>query len=95
MPVRKDDEVRVTRGPKKGTSGKVTACYRKKWVIHVQGLTRSKVNGQVVNLGIDASKVEIIKLHQDNNRKKMLERRAQGQGEADKGKFTEDAIEGK
>jgi hypothetical protein len=32
IPVRKDDEIRVMRGSFKGKEGKVTACYRLKWV---------------------------------------------------------------
>ena len=34
LPVVKDDEVRIVRGRKKDVSGKVTAVYRKKFVIH-------------------------------------------------------------
>ena len=33
MPVRKDDEVLIARGMYKTREGKVTACYRKKFVI--------------------------------------------------------------
>ncbi len=45
MPVRKDDEVQVVRGPYKGREGKVVQVYRRKWVIHVERITREKVNG--------------------------------------------------
>lgn len=58
MPVRKDDEVIVTRGPfKSAQAGKVTSCYRKKWVLHIERIQREKVNGAAVNVGIHASKV--------------------------------------
>ena len=46
MPIRKDDEVLVTRGTFKGREGKVVQVYRKKWVIHVERITREKVNGK-------------------------------------------------
>lgn len=48
VPVRKDDEVMVVRGSFKGREGKVIAVYRKKWVIHIERLTRDKVNGTLL-----------------------------------------------
>ena len=45
IPVRKEDEVRIVRGTFKGKEGKVVQVYRKKWVIHVDKVTRDKVNG--------------------------------------------------
>ena len=45
VPIRRDDEVQVVRGTFKGRDGKVTQVYRRKWVIHVERLTREKVNG--------------------------------------------------
>ena len=35
IPVRKDDEVKVTRGKHKDVAGVVKAVYRKKYVIHI------------------------------------------------------------
>lgn len=46
VPVRKDDEVQVVRGTFKGREGKVVQVYRRKWVIHVERITREKVNGK-------------------------------------------------
>jgi hypothetical protein len=46
VPIRKDDEVSVVRGTYKGREGKVVQVYRKKWVIHVERITREKVNGE-------------------------------------------------
>jgi large subunit ribosomal protein L26e len=48
MPIRKDDEVMVTRGTFKGREGKVVEVYRRKWVIHVERINREKVNGRRV-----------------------------------------------
>ncbi len=45
VPIRKDDEVSVVRGTFKGREGKVVQVYRKKFVIHVERITREKVNG--------------------------------------------------
>ncbi len=41
-----------------GREGKVVAVYRKKWVIHIERITREKVNSATVNVGIDPSKVQ-------------------------------------
>jgi large subunit ribosomal protein L26e len=46
VPIRKDDEVQVVRGTFKGREGKVTTVYRRKWVIHIERITREKVNGE-------------------------------------------------
>jgi hypothetical protein len=45
VPIRKDDEVQVVRGTFKKREGKVVQVYRRKWVIHVERITREKVNG--------------------------------------------------
>ncbi|PWZ44949.1 60S ribosomal protein L26-1 [Zea mays] len=47
IPIRKDDEVQVVRGTYKGREGKVVQVYRRRWVIHVERITREKVNGSV------------------------------------------------
>ena len=75
MPVRKDDEVKVVRGTYKGREGKVKACYRLKWVIHIEKLTREKANGQPIQIGINPSKVVITKLKIDKDRNKLLARK--------------------
>ncbi len=45
MPIRKDDEIKVIRGKLKTREGKVVQVYRKKFIIHVQGLSKEKSNG--------------------------------------------------
>ena len=75
MPVRKDDEVSVVRGTYKGREGKVMQCYRKKWVIHIERITREKVSGATVQVGIHPSKCVITKLKLDKDRKALLERK--------------------
>merc|ERR1712142_907669 len=76
MPVRKDDEVLVTRGPfKSGQSGKVISVYRKKWVLHIERVQREKANGATVSVGIHPSKVEIVRLKMDRDRKNILDRK--------------------
>ncbi|KAH3744033.1 60S ribosomal L26-1 [Pelomyxa schiedti] len=88
LPIRKDDEVFVFRGAFKNREGKVTQVYRKKWVIHIDKLTRDKSNGASVNIGIDPSKVVITKLKLDKDRKAILARR-------DASKYNKDKLKGK
>ncbi|ESQ53318.1 hypothetical protein EUTSA_v10026503mg [Eutrema salsugineum] len=88
IPVRKDDEVQVVRGSFKGRVGKIVQVYRRKWVIHVERITREKVNGTTVNVGVNASKVVITKLKIDKDRKSLLEKKSMGRVAADKEKGT-------
>jgi len=80
MPIRKDDRVRVVRGAKaeEKLEGKVTRVYRKRFVIHIDRLTKDKANGQTVQLPIDPSNVEITALKLDKNRKEKLEAKLKG-----------------
>merc|ERR1711904_264675 len=90
VPVRKDDEVSVVRGTYKGREGKVVQVYRKKWVIHVERITREKASGATVQVGIHPSKVVINKLRLDKDRKALLERKnKETKTDKGKGKFTE------
>lgn len=93
VPIRKDDEVQVVRGTFKGREGKVVQVYRRKWVIHIERITREKVNGSTVNVGINPSKVVINKLKLDKDRKSLLDRKAKGRAaDKAKGKFTAEDV---
>jgi large subunit ribosomal protein L26e len=85
IPVRKDDEVMVVRGIYKNREGKVTACYRRKFVIHVERITRDKANGAQVNVGIQPSNCIITKLKLDKDRKTILGRKDRSKGGAVEG----------
>ncbi|KAH7642680.1 60S ribosomal protein L26 [Dermatophagoides farinae] len=96
MPIRKDDEVQVVRGHFKGTQfGKVVSVYRSKYVVYIERVQREKANGATVYVGIHPSKVLIVKLKMDKDRKKILDRRAAGKRIAEgkaKGKHTEESV---
>ncbi|TDH65919.1 hypothetical protein CCR75_007947 [Bremia lactucae] len=92
LPIRKEDEVLIVRGSQKSREGRVTAVYRKKFVIHIERVVREKANGASVPIGIDASKVVITKLKLDKDRKKILERKNRAVSETQKGKFTEQDV---
>ncbi|GAA5894029.1 hypothetical protein JCM5296_004137 [Sporobolomyces johnsonii] len=76
VPIRRDDEVKVVRGTYAGREGKINSSYRKKLVIHIEGVSRDKGSGATVPIGIDASKVVITKLRLDKDRKALLQRRS-------------------
>lgn len=91
MPIRKDDEVMVVRGFAKLREGKVTQVYRKKYVVHIDRITKEKHNGSTqVPVGIHPSNVVITKLKIDKDRKNLLERK--NKLNAAKGKFTENEV---
>merc|ERR1712230_135934 len=92
MPIRKDDEVIVARGSNRGREGKVIQVYRKKYVIHIERVTREKSNGSTVNVGIHPSNVLITKLKLDKDRRAILDRRDTTKAaEKGKGKYNESA----
>jgi len=94
VPIRKEDEVQVVRGTFKNRDGKVTQVYRRKYIIHIERITREKNNGATVNLGIHPSKVVITKLHLDPDRKALLERKNRtAKTDKAKGKFTEGEVQ--
>merc|ERR1712139_371995 len=91
MPIRKDDEVIVVRGSHRGREGKVIQVYRKKYVIHIERVTREKSNGSTVNVGIHPSNVMITKLKLDKDRRAILDRKDTSKAtEKGKGKYSAD-----
>merc|ERR1711937_628409 len=93
MPNRKDDEVIVVRGSHRGREGEVIQVYRKKYVIHIERVTREKSNGSTVNVGIHPSNVTITKLKLDKDRRAILERKDTTKELAKgKGKYVEDEL---
>ncbi|KAI7861831.1 translation protein SH3-like domain-containing protein [Spinellus fusiger] len=75
IPVRQGDEVLVVRGTYKGREGKIVQVYRKKWVIHIDRVTREKVNGATTPIGIHPSKVVVTNLKIDKSRQAILDRK--------------------
>ena len=78
LPVRKDDEVVVLRGTHKGHKGKIIQVFRKKWVIHIDKLTKNKANGAPYQIPIDPSKVAIVKLKEGKDRMARVAKVASG-----------------
>lgn len=75
LPIRKDDEVLVSRGSYKGREGKVTQVYRLKYAIRVEKVTKEKSNGASAPVNLNASKVVITKVKLDKDRKALIKRK--------------------
>jgi large subunit ribosomal protein L24 len=76
LPVRKGDTVRIMRGDNKGFEGKVSRIDLKRYRIFIEGLTREKVDGTNIFVGVHPSKVMIRNLNLDDKwRKGILERK--------------------
>ena len=77
IPVRRGDTVRVIRGDRKGTEGKVTRVDQKTYRIFIEGITREKVDGTATPIPIHPSKVRITGLNLDDKwRKESLKAEA-------------------
>jgi len=79
----------IVRGHYHDREGKVTQCYRKKFRIHIERVTRDKANGQTVPIPIHPSKVVITKLKLDKDRKALLDRKNRSVNKAGKDKIEE------
>jgi large subunit ribosomal protein L24 len=76
LPVRKGDTVRVIRGDHSGFEGKINRIDLKNYRVYLEGLTREKVDGTTVFIGLHPSKVMIRNLNLDDKlRKAILERK--------------------
>lgn len=83
MPIRRDDEVIIVRGTNKGREGRVVQVYRKKYVIHVDRVTRDKTNGTTVQLPVHPSNVVITKVKLDKDRKTIITRKGGKAGDVE------------
>jgi large subunit ribosomal protein L26e len=88
LPVRKDDEVVVLRGARKGNKGKIIQVHRKKWSIHIDKVTKNKANGAPYQIPIHPSNVAITKVKEGKDRMARISIVAAGvsarKGKADK-----------
>jgi large subunit ribosomal protein L26e len=84
MPVRKGDTVRIVRGSKNKKTGKdikIVSVYRKKYCIHLDGVTTEKANGTPVQLPIHPSNVVITSLYMNGSRQAILNRKNRSAGD--------------
>lgn len=76
VPVIMGDTITIVRGDFTGMEGKVTRLDSKNYRIHVEGVSREKVDGSTILVPIHPSKVEIKRLKLDDKwRKEILDRK--------------------
>jgi large subunit ribosomal protein L24 len=86
LPVRKGDSVRIVRGDHKGFDGKVSRIDLKHYRVFLEGLTREKVDGKTVFVGLHPSKIVIRSLNLDDKVRKAVLDRKQPVAKKDKAK---------
>jgi large subunit ribosomal protein L26e len=85
-------QVTVVRGKFKKQVGKVTAVYRRKFIVHIERITATKANQVQVPVGIHPSNCVISNLKMNKDRKALLARRdreAMAGASKGKGKYAE------
>lgn len=79
LPIRRGDTVRIMRGDRKGTEGKVAGIDRTHYRISIEGVTREKIDGTAVPVSIHPSKVVLTNLNLDDKwRREILKRKGVG-----------------
>ena len=76
LPVRKGDRVKIMRGDFKKLEGEVLRVDVKNWSIEIQGVSVTKADGSQVPNSIRSSNVMLLKLAEDKERMKVIERRS-------------------
>lgn len=76
LPVRKGDRVRILRGDFKKLEGEIVEVDTKKQVVRVEGVFVTKADGTQVPRRIRPSNVVLVKLAEDKERMRVLERRS-------------------
>ncbi|MCW4026434.1 MAG: 50S ribosomal protein L24 [Candidatus Bathyarchaeota archaeon] len=76
MVVKKGDLVRIMRGQFRDTEGKVTAVDYRAIRVHLESATVTKADGKEANIPIHPSNLMLVKLELDDDRKKLLEKKA-------------------
>ena len=78
MPLRRDDEVLIVRGVRKGEKGRITSVYRSKFVIYIEKINGRRQNQTPTRLPIQPSNVVITKLKLTPDRQGLIARKAAG-----------------
>lgn len=79
MPVRRDDTVTITKGDWKLTEGKIIRVDSERSKIYIEGVTRNRMDGSMVQIPIRPENVMITRLELgDDKRRAILARRGFG-----------------
>ena len=72
LALRKGDEVQIMRGKHAGKKGKVAKLDTKDYKIYLEGITAKKTVGTEVQVPIHPSKLKIINLNLDDERRRKI-----------------------
>ena len=79
MPIRRDDTVTITKGDRKLTEGKVIRVDSERSKLYIEGVTRNRMDGSMVQIPIRPENVMITRLELgDDKRRAILARRGFG-----------------
>ena len=79
MSIRRDDTVTITKGDRKLTEGKVIRVDSERSKIYIEGVTRNRMDGSMVQIPIRPENVMITRLELgDDKRRAILARRGFG-----------------
>lgn len=79
MPIRRDDTVTITKGDRKLTEGKVIRVDSQRSKIYIEGVTRNRMDGSMVQIPVRPENVMITRLELvDDKRRAILARRGFG-----------------
>lgn len=76
MVIRKGDLVRIMRGQFRDTEGKVTVVDYRAIRVHLENATVTRADGKEANIPVHPSNLMLVKLELDDDRKKLLEKKA-------------------
>jgi large subunit ribosomal protein L24 len=76
MVIKKGDLVRVMRGQFRDTEGKVTVVDYRAIRVHLENATVTRADGKEANIPVHPSNLMLVKLELDDDRKKLLEKKA-------------------
>ena len=76
MVIKKGDLVRIMRGQFRDTEGKVTAVDYRAIRVHLENATVTRADGKEANIPIHPSNLMLVKLELDDDRKRLLEKKA-------------------
>lgn len=66
LPLRVGDTVKIMRGEYRGIQGKVKRVVRSKQFVYIEGLTRKRADGRVVDIPVHVSNLMIMTLNLDD-----------------------------
>lgn len=70
LPLRVGDTVKILRGEYRGIQGRVKGVSRSKQFVYIDGLTRKRADGRVVDIPVHVSNLVIIALNLDDKFRK-------------------------